>query len=217
MKFLTVLAASLVCSVCASASVLQVGPITLTGSGSFYDPDPGEIGEGFPGTLGLALNASGSNSVDSVSIHVYNINMCCSYYPPVSGIPSLGSTIVFSAGVSSCLIGFSIVGIVECPATIDGITGVGAFTGLGGGMGTVQVYAALNCASQFGCQAGALLAQADVVTYSDVITSVSTAPLNSPDNPKFVSTFILQPAPEPSTLALGLLGLAVLAGLRLRN
>jgi hypothetical protein len=82
-------------------------------------------------------------------------------------------------------------------------------------MGVVQDYA-VDCMTPAGCVAGPLLAEAEVFTYSDVITSVSTAPPNSPLDPTFGSTFVLQ-SPEPSAGVMGLIGIAVLAGLRWRK
>jgi hypothetical protein len=103
---------------------------------------------------------------------------------------------------------------VQCNATIDGISGLGAFTNLGGGIGIVQVYAIENLAAF--PSAGPLLAEAEVIAYSDFITSVSTAPPNSPGDPRFLSTFILQ-SPEPSAGVMGLIGIAVVAGVRWRR
>jgi hypothetical protein len=119
----------------ASAGTLFVGPIDLTGAGSFYDPDPA-LGEGLPGTVGVAFSASGSNGADSVSISVSEVDQ-----GGYIGFPIVGSTMRFSAGLNGCLVGFSsIFPSLQCVATIDGITGIGSFTNLGGGAGIVQVY-----------------------------------------------------------------------------
>jgi hypothetical protein len=196
------------------ASVLYVGPINLTGSGSFYDPDPGEIGEGMVGSLGLALSASGSNGTDSVSIGVSNINADNALAALGPGlIPIIGSTFGFSADTSQCLTGYTVVPTIQCSATIDGITGIGAFTNLGGGDGTVQVFAIVFFGGPGGFpQPGALLAQAEVSVYSD-FTSVLLLSAD-PNIPRFQSTFVLQDTPEPSAVFTGLIGIVAFAVLR---
>src|ERR1700733_837656 len=191
------------------ASVLEVGPIYINGSGSLYDPDPVE---GLVGSVGTTFSAFGSNGTDSVSI------LAAIEPSPYVPMPSVGSSVSFSATTGPCLEGFSsFIPQEQCNANIDGIMGLAAFTNIGGGMGIVQVYALEDLGSLcMACAAGPLLAQAEVVTYSGVITSVSTAPPNSPSDPRFFSTFVLQ-SPEPSAGVMGLMGIAVLAGFRRRK
>ncbi len=207
------LAGSQLCTVRLSADVLMVGPIYINGTGSMYDPDRA-FGEGFPGTEGFALSASGSNGTDFVSIAVSDVDLDVSG-GPAPPMPSVGSRLAFSATTAECQLGASVGPPypVQCFANIDGVMGIGSFTNLGGGLGTLQVYALENPSSLL----GPLLAQAEVITYSDFITSVSTAPPNSPGNPTFLSTFVLQATPEPSAWGMGLIGIAALAVLRWRK
>jgi hypothetical protein len=99
------------------ASVLEVGPIFINGSGSLYDPDHG-VGEGFPGTEGTAFSAFGSNGTDSVSITVFEIDLV-----PQLPMPSVGSSLALSAATITCLVGSSsVMNTVQCVVNIDGIT-----------------------------------------------------------------------------------------------
>ena len=213
---LAILAAFPLCVLRVSASPLYVGPILLTGAGNFGDPDLA-LGEGLPGTVGMALSAFGSNGVDWVSLLVSEVDQ-----GGFIGFPSVGSTMQFSADLSQCMAGFSnIFPSLQCAATIDGISGIGSFANLGGGVGVVQVFASTPGPPMCrGCpQPGPLLAEAEVISYA---TFMSVTP--SGYGPEFQSAFALDApnveldssgVPEPSTGILALIGVAALVCLRL--
>ena len=231
---LLMLIVSPLCTVCVSASVLDVGPIYLTGSGSFYDPDLGG-GEGLMGTLGLQLSATGSNGADSVSLNVSDVELLVGLEDIGGGFsvfsgPAIGSSLSFSASVGQCLEGYSSVySTVQCSASIDGVTGIGSFTNLGGGDGIVQVFADIPATNYFfEPTAGPLLAQAEIISNTE-FTSVTPG---LPNSQEFQSTFALtspdpppdpaaDPAadstPEPSAGIMGFIGVAALACLRFRK
>ncbi len=210
-RALLMLVVSSLCAPCVWAGVLNVGPIVLTGSGSFYSPD-GDLGGSF-GTAGVTFAADGSTGTDSVSITVA-VNLGPYDAPP----PSVGSTRGFSADTTTCLEGGFAYPTLLCNATIDGISGVGAFSGIGSG-GVVQVFALENLAGcgQLDCpSAGALLAQAEVYSYLD-FTSVTGCCFDNFDDTFVLLASVPQPIPEPSTGGVGFIGVAVLAGLCLRK
>jgi hypothetical protein len=171
-----------------SASVLEVGPIYINGSGGMgptgYDP---------PG-YDLQINVSGSNaSGDSVSM----IGVFVDY--PAS---NFGATVFNPIGPCDFL------GTGTCSTTIDGISGFGALINLGGGDGLIQVFSSIPDPAEYNL--GPLVAEAQVVTYG-YITSLNISPSNqSTETFSFVS-------PEPSTGALCLIACAALHILRPRR
>ena len=206
---LLVLGVSLLCAPRVLASTLYVGPVYLSGAGSFYDPVLA-VAEGLEGSVGMTLSATGSNGVDSVSISVSEVDQ-----GGYIGFPVVGSTMAFSAGIGQCMDGFSSLWpSVQCTATIDGITGIGSFTNLGGGAGIVQVYQEVVNPPYLFPQPGPLLAQAEVMSYA-TITSVTPVFAGSQE---FQSTFELgSGTPEPSTGIMGLIGVVALVCLLLRK
>ncbi len=212
------------------ASVIQTsGVINLTGFGGLSNPNYDGWG------LGLWLSASGSNGVDTVSVRTLT---------PSPALPQMDmqdyylSNLVFDEGAGGCMTGFYVVE-PDCTATIDGISGYAAFSNLGGGYGLVQVYEYPLLAQE--AYPGPLLAEAQVyslsqvtgVTYSMGLQWCPTCPpfpqcvyYCPPDQGRFEASFTLYgnapadppasqtAAPEPGTLALGLIGLAALGWLR---
>src|SRR5579859_4637061 len=132
MRSLSILWMVVVSPLC--ASVIEVGPINLSGGGTLSDPDWASYGgEGFGG-LGLVLHASGSNGADWVSIDTRDIELAPS---DANYFQDLGLTsLVFDAGLNQCAVGLSQLADY-CNVSIDGITGYGSFTNLGGGNGIV--------------------------------------------------------------------------------
>ena len=155
----------------------------------------------------MAFSASGSNGADSVSLSVSEVDQ-----GGIRGYPAVGSTMAFSAGIGQCMDGFSSVWpSVQCTATIDGITGIGSFTNLGGGAGIVQVYQAVTIPPYIFPEPGPMLAQAEVISYATIV-SVTPAFIGSEE---FQSSFALDSSvPEPSTGIMGLIGAVALACLR---
>lgn len=223
---------------CLSASVFETSEIVnLTGGGSLSNPDGAPYGgQGFGG-LGLWFSASGSNGVDTVSIYtsqdfpLRSDDILHNVYLTNLRFNSLGSCL---AGIYSDSV------YPACPATINGISGYGTFSNLGGGIGLVQVYEFPRYTRPFSTFPGPLLAEAEVFSRAQV-TSVSygvgsylcpTCPpfpgcvycpagqgrfnatfalmADPPDDPPGISS-----VPEPSTGILGL-GCGLLLWLRAR-
>jgi len=191
------------------ASVLEVGPISLTGSGTLTDPDCAPYGGECLGGLGLVINASGTNGIDTVSINSRDVELTAN----IDGQDFYLTNMSFDEGVNQCFLDFSYV-VDLCGVTIDGITGIGAFH-LGGPNGLVQVYSPTTLA---------LLAEAQIVNTEIQLTSVTYGPGHvycptcPPGDGSFTATFaVVDPqadAPEPGTVTLGLIGLAALCHLR---
>jgi hypothetical protein len=154
-----------------SASPLVIGPISLTGSGTLSDPDySGYGGEGFAG-LGLVLHASGSNGADQVSIDTMDIELTGQDFFQDIYLQNM----TFDAGPfgpNACVVGVSAYNV--CYATIDGITGFGAFS-IGGGGGLIQVFADLH-PGQFNDYPGPLLAEAQIINTQIDVTGVTYSP-----------------------------------------
>jgi hypothetical protein len=199
---------SLLCALCVSASVFQTSAIVnLTGAGgSLSNP-------GFGG-LGLMFGASGSNGIDTVSIRtIQDIQL-----PQIDLQDFNLANLVFDADVGRCVGGIN-TPYPACWASIDGISGYGAFTNIGGGIGLVQVYMAPPLTpSPFSTFPGPLLAEAQVFSQSKLV-SVRYGLGYSPGADSFSATFTLvadppdsmtEPVPEPATGAMELIGIMVL-------
>jgi hypothetical protein len=177
------------------ATVLEVGPISLSGYGILTHPDFASYGgEGFGG-YGVEIHASGTNGGDMVSINMRDIE--------IANFMGLS----FSAVVTQCAVGLTTFSDY-CGVVIDGIRGFGAFSGIGSGAGLLQVYTMPN-GGPFNFP-GPLLAEAQVYSSAQV---TSVVPIGT--NGNFVENFdiVVPPindtnAPEPSAFALGLIGLA---------
>lgn len=184
----TLTLAVLLISCTARAAVLEVGPINLTGSGTFSGPDTSPYGaEGLGGQV-ISFDASGSNGTDSVTFRsIRDVPVAYSavtLLPNPIFVPMYGCVYLH---ITSILIPFPL-----CEVTIDGMTGYGNFTQLGG-QGRLQVYSDPLETN--------LIAEAQVNT--QVVIKSLTQPI--PNNPSvFQSTFdLVAPAqtvthmPEP--------------------
>lgn len=146
------------------ASALNVGPITLTGSGTLTNPDWSPAGGEGLGGLGLTLHASGTNGKDTVLIDTPDIEIWgADFFQDVTL-----TGLVFD-DLGGCTVWMAIPPRPYCSISIDGITGFGAFSHLGSSNGLVQVYAQPG---------GLLLAEAQIVNTRIDVASVSYAPGN---------------------------------------
>jgi len=175
----------------ASASVLDIGVIDLIGTGSFTSRSLGLDGD----PPGFSVSAIGSNGTDFLSIEA-DIQLFSGLVPGLfsSELPPsvVGEAFTFSGycwiqGDPSPL----------CSVSIDGITGLGEFTDIGGSAGLVQVFA-YTYVSTIGPLPGALLAQAEVETYGFVTSSTATT---FPPPGLYSGTFELIPEPATAPLA----------------
>ena len=215
MRSLSLLLTVVVSPLC--ASVISVGPINLSGGGTLSDPDYASYGgEGLAG-LGLILHASGTNGNDSISIDTRDIELTPS---DANYFQDLGLTnLVFDAGLSQCAVGLSQLADF-CNVSIDGITGYGSFTNLGGGNGIVQVFGMVGT-PQFPYP-GPLLAQAQVFSAAEIMSVTyglggSYCPTCPAGTGSSLATFAILPVPEPATGLLGLVAIAALAYLFVRK
>lgn len=206
---------ALTCAVCASASPIEVGPISLTGWGTLSNPDWSPAGGEGLGGLGLTLHASGANGKDTVLIDTPDIEVWgADFFQDVTL-----TGLVFD-DLGGCTIWMAVPPRPYCSISIDGVTGFGAFH-LGAGGGLVQVYAQPDGVS--------LLAEAQIINTRITATSVTYGPGNfyCPTCPggsgSFMAQLVVDPqasqVPESSTWTLALIGLVTLftASLRCRS
>lgn len=149
---------------CVSGSVLETSRIVnLTGGGGLQNPNYDGFG------MGLSLFASGSNGVDTVSVSTSGIPVEL----PQSDIQDYYLTNLIFDEVGPCVAGISFPH-PACQATINGISGYGAFSNIGGGIGLVQVYEfpLYRPGDEFSTRPGPLLAEAQVFSRAQV-TNVS--------------------------------------------
>ena|SRR5579872_4711652 len=175
------------------ASVLEVGPIALTGSGTFFGPDWAPYGGEGIGGQGVIFSASGSNGADSVSITTRDIEVDLTPLSKPLFTPSV-----------PCVYRFVIASPL-CDVTIDGITGYGNFTRIGGGSGLLQVFAV----EPGSWENGPLLAEAQIISYVH-LTGVTAwkDPTRPTQEYGFRTTFdISTHNPEPATMLLVFVGL----------
>jgi hypothetical protein len=195
---LPLLAFFLFFGLCCSGGALIVGPIYVTGSGSFST----ELIQGlFPG---VAVEASGSNGTDSVSFGG-SVQQLLGLPVPV---PVVGSGFGFSGSPVACTDGPQLGGDT-CFVNIDGIGGFGVIdfvTPLGG---SVSVYS-IEGSYPFAYQVGPLLAQASFIG-TTTVTSVNDF------GDGYSGTFAIS-LPEPGTGAIALIGaFGILAVSQLRR
>jgi len=193
-----------------AASPILVGPIGLDGVGILTNPDCSQHGAECLGGLGLVFSASGPNGTDTVSIRVDSVAMTLFNSPHYLQDLNL-QALVFDASSSMC-------GTYDspghpryyCDVSIDGISGFGAFSNIGGDIGTLQVFDKPYD--------GNLLAQAQIMNTHIEVTSVvyrpgfpqcPTCPSfegHFPGTGQFLATFAIVDAPadipEPSSLIL---------------
>ncbi len=192
------------CSVVALASpVLEVGPVYLNGSGSL---GPGSFD---PPGFDLQFSATGADAAgDVVSINAHVVDD--PDYPGAQTPVETFSYGVVPFGGPGCFYGYTTL-ISECTGEIDGIAGVATFTNIGGGEGQIQIFQDLSSPSVL-FEAGPLLAQAEVISYSE-ITYLYVNPLFQS---RYEEDFNLV-SPEPSTSAMGWIGIFAFVCLRLRK
>jgi hypothetical protein len=221
---------------CLSAGVFQTsGIINLTGGGGLQNPNYDGFG------LGLTLFASGSNRVDTVTVSAGlggGIAVLPPELPPTDLQDYYLTNLIFDLDVGRCVGGISTLFPI-CTATIDGISGYGAFSNLGGGIGLVQVYEYPAYSPTSFQLPGPLLAEAQVFSQSQVTgVTYGIGPFNCPTCPpqcplcpagqgRFDATFSLEgdpPAdpqstssvPEPTTGILALAGYGLMMNRKVR-
>src|SRR5260370_35105655 len=121
---------------CLSGSVFETSEIVnLVGGGSLSNPDGAPYGGHGFGGLGLWFSPSGSNGVDTLSIYtsqdfpLRSDDILHNVYLTNLRFNSLGSCL---AGIYSDSV------YPACPATINGSSGYGTFSNLGGRIDLVQ-------------------------------------------------------------------------------
>jgi hypothetical protein len=185
--FLITLFASAVIAKILASPLILTNPIGISGGGSIYSPDCiCGISEGITGSIGYSFGASGSNGTDTVSISVLDITGA-----PIFTV--IGQPVILNEGICPLQENLQ----PYCTASIDGISGAGGYTALGGGLGMIFVYS-----DNLPFPPLTLLAEAEVYSVG-AITSIDNYTITGcmfTCPAEFFDEFTLSSTPEPSTL-----------------